>query len=221
MFRKNFVHDNNNADVPGHGSAELGPPGTGLIIAGGRNDTVIDNRFEHNGSWGVIVVPFPDTGTPPKVAHNTFAGNGSFGNPTNGDIAEISSAHDPGNCWHDNTDPAGLTSAPPNLQQTNGTCGVAHAGAGLTSDLTGQVVCATEVFGTCEPAPGKHYPRRRQLVLPALAPQTTMPNPCDGVPSNSWCHGGSPVQSGFVVPLLAVPAAVRPRRRNSRPRSRR
>ena len=249
VFRKNFVHDNNNADVPGHGSAELGPPGTGLIIAGGRNDTVVDNRFEHNGSWGVIVVPFPDTGTPPKVAHceggdpngvpslglkgcfyaawgnevahNTFAGNGSFGNPTNGDIAEISSAHDPGNCWHDNTDPAGLTSAPPNLQQTNGTCGVAHAGAGLTSDLTGQVVCATEVFGTCEPAPGKHYPRRRQLVLPALAPQTTMPNPCDGVPSNSWCHGGSPVQSGFVVPLLAVPAAVRPRRRNSRARSRR
>ena len=29
IFEHNFVHDNNNANVPGHGSADLGPPGTG------------------------------------------------------------------------------------------------------------------------------------------------------------------------------------------------
>ncbi|HEY5013091.1 MAG TPA: hypothetical protein VIK61_10355 [Acidimicrobiia bacterium] len=221
VFRHNFVHDNDNVDVPGHGSAELGPPGNGLVISGGRNDTVIDNRFENNGSWAVLVVPFPDTGTPPpiahceggdpngipaldikgcyfaawgnEVAHNVFAHNGTFGNPTNGDLGEISDRHTPGNCWHDNTDAAGVTTAPDKLQATNATCGVAHAGAGIASALTLQVVCATEVFSPCPPQPGSRYPRRTTLTLPALAPQATMPNPCVGVPANPWCPNGRPL----------------------------
>ena len=44
---------------PGTASAELGPPGNGLIIGGGRNDTVIHNRFENNGSWAVLDRPVP------------------------------------------------------------------------------------------------------------------------------------------------------------------
>ena len=31
-----------------------------------------------------------------------MSGNGFFANPTNGDLAEISNQHDPGNCWHGN-----------------------------------------------------------------------------------------------------------------------
>ena len=221
IFEHNYVHDNNNANVPGHGSAELGPPGTGLVIAGGRYDTVIDNRFENNDSWAVLIVPFPDTDTPPPiancrggdphgvpglgikacyfdswgndVAHNTFKSNGGFGNPTNGDLGEIALQHAPGNCWHENTDPAGLTTAPVRLQQTNGTCGAAHAGAQLGSTLTAQVICATEVFGSCPPKPGNDYPRRTKLVLPALAAEPSMPNPCAGVPSNPWCAKDGPI----------------------------
>ena len=111
VFEDNYVHDNNNPNVPSEGSANLGWPGGGLVIAGGRNDTVVDNRFVDNASWAVSVVPYPDTGTPPPVAHcvggdpngypalgikgcyyaawgneianNTFSGNGSYGNPTN------------------------------------------------------------------------------------------------------------------------------------------
>jgi hypothetical protein len=215
IFQHNFVHDNNNANVPGHGSAELGPPGTGLVIAGGRYNTVIDNRFENNDSWAVLVVPFPDTDTPPPIAncrggdphgvpglgikgcyfdswgndiaHNTFKNNGGFANPTNGDLGEISLQHAPGNCWHENTDPDGLTTAPARLEQTNGTCGAAHAGAQLGSTLTAQVICATEVFGSCPPMPGRSYPRRTKVVLPALTPQPSMPDPCADVPSNPWC----------------------------------
>jgi hypothetical protein len=214
-----------------------------MVIAGGRNDTVIDNRFENNGSWAVLVVPFPDTDTPPPIAHcqggdpngipglgikacyydtwgneiarNTFTNNGGFANPTNGDIGEISLRHAPGNCWHDNTDPAGVTTAPAKLQQANATCGVAHAGAGVASALTVQVVCATEVFGACPSTPGMRYPRRTKLTLPPLTAQPTMPNPCAGVPSNPWCPKGRPL-GAIIAPPVVVAALLRARRRKTR-----
>lgn len=216
IFQNNYVHDNNNPNVPGHGSANLGPPGTGMVIAGGRNDTVINNRFENNSSWAVLLVPFPDTNENPppiancaggdpngipslgvkgcyfadwgiEIAKNTFKGNGSYGNATNGDIGNLSDQHDPGNCFHDNANPAGLTTSPADLQTTAGTCGKAGAGAGLTSDLSAQVICATEAFGKCNSTPGMSYPRVTKLELPSLKPQVTMPDPCAGVPTNPWC----------------------------------
>jgi hypothetical protein len=221
IFRNNDVHDNNNVNVPSHGSADLAPPGAGMVIAGGRFDTVVDNRFKNNGSWAMLIVPFPDTDTPPPVAHceggdpngvpglgiaacyydswgndiahNAFVSNGGFGNPTNGDLAEISSMHDPGNCWHDNTDADGLTTAPPKLQKTNGICGDAHEGAQVGSTLTAQVLCATQVFGKCAAKAGSSYPRQTQTVLPPLAEQQAMANPCRDVPENAWCVNGDPL----------------------------
>ena len=113
VFMHNYVHDNNNPDVPRVGAAGAGPVGTGMSIAGGRNNTIMKNKFVHNGSWGLMIFPFPDTGTPPPVAHceggietggpfgclyddwgnaaknNTFKQNGFFGNATNGDIGQI------------------------------------------------------------------------------------------------------------------------------------
>ena len=214
IFTSNFVHDNNNADVPGSGTAELGPPGTGIVIAGGRNDTVTGNRFTRNGSWAVLVVPYVDLGTPPPIAHcdggidnwlglgcyyanwgndiaaNAFEANGSFVNPTNGDLADLSDLHDPGNCWHDNTDPAGVSSAPAALQSTHATCGVPNAGEDvLGSELSAQVLCATELLGPCDPSVG-HYPRAEPVVMRPLPPLSTMPNPCAGVPANAWCQPG-------------------------------
>ncbi len=250
VFEDNYVHDNNNANVPGHGTAELGWPGGGLIIAGGRNDTVINNRFENNGSFAVTVTLFPDPETPPavahcvggdtnglppllpksclygawgnEIAHNTFKGNGAFGNPTNGDLADLDTSHTPGNCWHDNTDPAGVTSAPANLQQTNATCGVTGAGAGVDvsspATLISQLICASEILAPCASKPGMSYPRLTNLVLPALKPQPTMPNPCAGVPANPWCTTQGPVSSSiWIIPglfgLVGAPAATARRRR--------
>ena len=92
--------------------------------------------MERNGAWGILLISFPDIGNPPPVAHcrggvqtmtpdgttecyfddwgneiasNRLKNNGFFGNPTNGDLAEISNPENPGNCWHGNTDPAGVT----------------------------------------------------------------------------------------------------------------
>ena len=183
-----------------------------MVLSGGRNDTVIDNRVWNQGSWGILVVPYPDPGPPPPIAHceggdttvlpgfcyydswghevtgNFFKNVGFFGNDTNGDLGEISALHDPGNCWHDNRATANrVTSSPANLQETHATCGVPNAGASLTDPLTAQVICATEVFGPCPDQPGMHYPRVTQVQLKPLPSQKTMPAPCKGVPRNPWC----------------------------------
>ncbi|MGZ4676022.1 MAG: hypothetical protein ACXVJ7_01585 [Acidimicrobiia bacterium] len=219
-FLGNFIHDNNDPNVPASGSADLGPVGTGMVIAGGRHDSVVFNRFEHNGAWAMLAVPFPDTDQHPppiadcnggvldpgdllgtlgvkcffddfanEIAGNAFVDNGFFGNETNGDIADLSGQHDVGNCWHDNSDPAGLSAAPVDLATTHATCGVPNAGADLLSPLSLQVICDTQAFGTCDPTPGMTYPRQTAVELAPLTPQPTMPNPCAGVPNNRWCRG--------------------------------
>jgi len=216
VFRDNWIHDNNNPNVPAAGSAALGPPGGGIVISGGRFDTISHNLITHNGSWGILLAPFPDATENPldtpshcqggtlnfvtpcyyddwgnEVANNVMAGNGFFGNPTNGDLAEISNPENPGNCWHGNRRPSGgtVTSAPGVLQVTHATCGVPNQGASLGDPLTAQVICATQAFGPCPPAPGMNYPRPTNVQMLPLPPQRSMPDPCHGVPSSRWCHG--------------------------------
>ena len=109
----------------------------------------------------VVACYYDDWGN--EVSDNSLSGNGFFGNPTNGDLAEISQPHDPGNCWHGNFHPDGspVTSAPANLQVTHATCGVPNQGASLPDPLTAQVICATQAFGPCPPQPGHETIRAR------------------------------------------------------------
>src|SRR5439155_15448963 len=69
FFRDNYVHDNNNPNVPQAGTATLATVGSGIVVSGGRFDTVEHNRVVRNGSWGVALIPFPDTAKPPPIAH--------------------------------------------------------------------------------------------------------------------------------------------------------
>ena len=119
VFINNYVHDNNNPNVPAIGDAAIGPVGGGIVLAGDRNNTVVNNKFVNNGSWAVLTTLFPDTGTVNpnnisdchggllggtvlgqqvpclfddwgnQVSNNTFSNNGGFGNVTNGDIADL------------------------------------------------------------------------------------------------------------------------------------
>jgi hypothetical protein len=214
FIQDNFVHDNNNPNVPGAGSAALGPVGTGIVLAGVRGDTVRRNRIVHNGAWGVVTVPYPDSETPPAISNceggtpnfpagafrcyyddfgnevtaNRFTGNGFFGNPTNGDLGDVSGTNTPGNCWHGNTDGAGaVTAAPADLETTHATCGVQNTGADLSSQLAAQLICDTELLGACDPSTGT-YPRTTKVVMPRLKRQRTMANPCAGIPANPWCR---------------------------------
>jgi hypothetical protein len=177
VFTHNWVHDNNDPNVPGVGVAGNGPVGTGVSVSGGRNDTIIDNRFENNGAWGIIFVPYPDTETPPAgqtcqggisagpptnvclfddwgnaILHNTFTHNGFFGNNTNGDFGEITTTPAPTNCFHDNVDTAGtVTSSPAALEQSKPACDGGTALPDLNPPMLNEVGCDTQFFASLSP----------------------------------------------------------------------
>ncbi len=214
VFLRNYVHDNNNPNVPGIGAASEGPVGTGLSIAGGRFDTLMHNRFVHNGAWGVLLVPYPDDETPPPGEHcqggtsdtvlsafgftctfddwgnqlfdNEFSGNGFYGNPTNGDIGELTLVSGkPINCYVGNSLPDGTS--PPDLQQTNSQCGQTGT-ADNNLPVLAEAACDSQVDTTfCQPT--DDYPRGTKVVMHPLPRKElpSMPYPCGGVPRNPWC----------------------------------
>jgi hypothetical protein len=213
VFTGNYVHDNNNPNVPSTGSAAFGPVGSGITVAGGRNNIIVGNRFVNNGSWGVLLAPYPDTETPPaisncqggipnysilglkilcyyddsgnEIANNTFTHNGFFGNVSNGDIGVLANQSATASCSHGNTDTLGpLTTTPANLPTI---CGQPGAGDPVTSPLAAQAICNTQLLGPCPSAPGMQYPRLTKVVMHPLPKLPTMPNPCKGVPKNPWC----------------------------------
>jgi hypothetical protein len=232
LFTKNSVHDNNNPNVPTTGAAAAGPVGSGVVIAGGRNNTVSGNHIYNNGAWGVLLVPYPDPEAPPAVAHcqggvgttvegqtvcyyddwgnevanNTLTNNGFFGNPSNVDLAEISNLENPGNCWHGNVNTAGtVTSEPKTIQSPpHSECGIPDAGEPLTSSLGAQVACDTGFFAECPSSVVANYPKQTQVLLQPLPPQATMSDPCLGVPRNPWCRGNPGKQPPYPVPGASV-----------------
>jgi hypothetical protein len=217
VFMHNYVHNNNNPNVPEtSGYASAGPTGTGMTLSGGRNDTVMDNVFENNGAWGILFVPFPDSDKPFKgvtcansggftsslfpgciynpendaLINNTFKHNGFFGNPSNGDYGQIVfNGGLPQNCYSGNVAPDGST--PSNLEKVQSKCGTIMKQANLGGSLFSQVLCDTH-FLPC-PA-GANYPTVTQVTMKPLPKNLpTMPNPCQNVPSNSWCKNGKPI----------------------------
>ena len=208
----NVFENNNNPNTPKAGNAAAGPTGTGMTIAGGRNDTVMNNTFRNNGAWGILFIPFPDDATPSlnqscsgtggvetagfgcvydtmnsKLANNTFENNGYFGNPSNADFGQlVLNPNKPSNCFVGNKAPKG--SSPADLEKTSPTCGVNRATPNAPADLLAQVLCDTG-FGTC-PA-GTSYPAETGVQMHPLPKNlATMPNPCAGVPDSAWCKGG-------------------------------
>ena len=59
VFIHNYVHDNNNPNVPEAGTAGQGPVGTGMTLSGGRNDTVMDNTVHRQRGLGLPDDPVP------------------------------------------------------------------------------------------------------------------------------------------------------------------
>jgi hypothetical protein len=217
VFMDNYVHDNNNPNVPYLGSAGAGPVGTGMSVSGGRNDTVMHNRFVNNNAWGVIVVPYSDSGMPctggtlnspflgsgsclydewgDALISNTFTHNGSYGNPTNGDFAQLNFESHPSDCFSGNTDTSGtLSPGSVKLQQSQPTCTTTAVSPNVNIPFLDEVLCDSGVkvsgFG-CQP--GDHYPHRTRVIMhPLPKGLKTMPNPCVGVPANPWCSRGKP-----------------------------
>jgi hypothetical protein len=79
VWKNNFLHHNNNPNVPGAGAGSLagsGPIGSGFVLAGTRFIALSHNRVEDNGGWGVVVVDLPDQETPPSdIGQNCQGGH--------------------------------------------------------------------------------------------------------------------------------------------------
>jgi hypothetical protein len=216
VFMDNYVHDNNNPNVPGVGLAGEVPVGTGVSLTAARNDTLMHNRIVRNNAWGVLLQIFPDDGPPctggvrnvkvlgllpvdclfdgwgNAVLKNTFAGNGSFGHATNGDIAALNVLDGkPTNCYRGNTDTGGLTTSPSGLEQSQPKCDGTKVPANNNGPLAVELLCGNEgaqVDVTLQCPGGKQYPARTKVVMHALPKGLkTMPDPCKGVPHNPWC----------------------------------
>jgi hypothetical protein len=213
VFMHNWVHDNNNPDVPALGSASAGPVGTGMSLSGARNDTVMDNLFQNNGAWGTILVPYPDSGPPctggtdtpaaclfdeygDAVIGNTYQHNGFYGNPTNGDIGAGNLEPGPTDCFGGNLEDGGgaVTTSPPAAQSLYPSCTGQTVPPDLNAPFIDEVACDSQsasigpVAGGTLCLPGSNYPRRTAVVMhPLPAGLATMPNPCQGVPANPWC----------------------------------
>ncbi len=212
VFMHNYVHDNNNPNIPSAGSAAAGPVGTGMSVSGGRNDTVMDNRFVNNDAWGLIVVNYPDSGKPctggtlnspilgngsclfdewgDAVLDNKFTHDGGYGNPTNGDFEQLNFESHPSDCFRGNVDTSGaLTPVSAQLEKSYPVCTTTAVAPNLNIPFVNEVLCDSSIslppFG-CQP--GDHYPHRTHVVMHPLPKHLkTMPNPCQGVPSNPWC----------------------------------
>jgi hypothetical protein len=219
VLMNNYIHDNNNPNVPEVGQAGSTPLGVGLSLSGARNDTVMHNRIVRNNAWGVLIQVQQGEGGPPciggtlnfnalgiltlpclfdgfqaAILENRFADNGSYGHETNGDIAVVNleDGH-PRSCYRGNTDPAGLTTSPAGLEQTYPACTGAGAPATVNVPLVVEILCGNEgsLVGENIQCPGgKPYPGRTHVTMhPLPAHLATMPDPCADVPVNPWCPG--------------------------------
>ncbi len=220
VFIHNFVHDNNNPNVPAAGFAGYGPVGTGMSLSGGRFDTVMDNTFTNNGAWGIIFVPFPDSGPPctggvtnfPGISclfdeygdallNNRFINDGFFGNPTNGPFDQVNvESGEATDCYAGNTVPGGaLSPDAASLQKNYPVCNGQDVPANFNVPFFDQVACDSGVgilAGLSAPCVGGGYPRLTGVTdglhpLPPARELPTMPHVCRGVPANPWCPGAA------------------------------
>jgi hypothetical protein len=243
VVRDNLVDGNDTPNVPGGaGGGIIRFLGAGILVPGGRNDAVVSNRVQHQGSYGIVLTIYPAQGKPgyPSaqcqgglqvapdqlcvfnafgnlVARNTLSHNGSFGNPTNGDLAEATLAQRPMNCFRGNVSVPGsaLTTYPVGLQRRASSCGTPTGGT-FFGPLGAEIACATGAFGACDgtPAPvigvleslarALHadtaalkargvatsravYPAYARAGAPRPPAQPMLTDPCRGAPANDWC----------------------------------
>jgi FtsP/CotA-like multicopper oxidase with cupredoxin domain len=194
----NYVHDNNDHDVPGAGITAIAPVGNGIEIAGGSNNIIRGNLIKNESHAGVILHWLF---TPPinnQIVHNTFVHVAYAGKPGDADIALDGTSLQ--NCIDANVDHTGghtkpASVDPPNLLDLDN-CGQANIlrqnGRGIyePGDPVVSIMTALNAAGITEP---KDY----KGPGPRPGAMQTMHNPCTGVPDNPWCSHGRPL---FAIP---------------------
>jgi len=126
------------------------------------------------------------------VSGNRFLGNGTFGNNTNGDLANATLDFPIRNCFFDNKalKKGTLTSSPVNIEDAAvlGSCNGPWVGdSPQETSLFLQLLCNAygPASGACSAL--DHYPAQTGVTLLPIPREPGMSNPCQGVPRNSWC----------------------------------
>jgi hypothetical protein len=189
IFRNNIVEENNNINAPDNPSSAAAPWGVGVELPGVYADQVEGNTIKNNPTNGILAFeypnPFPFTENTiffqlsgNKVNNNTFSGNGGAGGTFAGDL----------------TMSGGLFGS----QKSTNNCvsGNSFTDAVYPENIEGVWGCQN----TTTPNPelgfaGVEYLLELQAVSegrtpegqPAPPAQPTMPDPCQGVPTNPLC----------------------------------
>jgi Right handed beta helix region len=220
LIRNNRVHDNNNPNTPASGLTATSPVGTGILLSGGRNDTVSDNLVTNQGAWGILVNDYPDTSPPSanplyctggipntptpfgaacyfvafgnQVTDNRLGHNGFFRNPTNGDLGDATVAFPIDNCFTGNR-----TRGEDGGTPTSDPASIQDPAVLGTCGVPGQGDTGTllsqlacDALGIC-PQVGT-YPHSTGVVLMPIPTQPSMHDPCDGVPETDAAQAFCP-----------------------------
>jgi hypothetical protein len=160
----NLVEDNNNLNAPTL-SLEYSSFGNGIVIAGGNDNHIYNNRISGQRYYGIVIVPNQDQHF--WSSSNNVVENNIVTNSGDADIA-LSALSASNNCFSNNTV---ARTAPPFLQFTHA-CGslFAHAGAGDPS----VAIVLLEHYAQANLG---HYPRHTWKTIPAPVPSAGMPDP--------------------------------------------
>ena len=169
----------------------------------------------NNKAWGVIFVPYPDSGPPctggtehrrgmpvrpvgQRAAEQHVHRQRRLRQPDQRGLRddELRAAVRPTASRATRTAPGHFTTTPSNAQSLYPTCdGRRCRRTRSRRPFTSEVLCDSQISIAGAPAPcapTDHYPRETQVQMHPLPPASklpTMPNPCRGVPRNPWCSG--------------------------------
>ncbi|HVY08948.1 MAG TPA: hypothetical protein VHB18_02230 [Mycobacteriales bacterium] len=194
FIANNYVHDNNQKNIPGAGITSIAPVGMGIEIAGGNNDIIRNNLIVNQKHNGVILHWLYTPTSRNQVVSNVFKHVGYGGAPGDADIAnDITGIQ---NCFDYNTDITGgkkhpATVDPPNLLNLEN-CGPKNPGR---KQLTGIYEIGDPIVSVEALLNAVGITEKKDYKGPGPRPgaQKTMPNPCKGVPDNAWCSKGKQV----------------------------
>ncbi len=203
VFKENLVTENNNLEAPANPSTAPAPWGVGIELPGDAAELVENNTITRNYNDGVLGFEYPNPFPPKtctnkekkqgcvntiffqltgnKIANNTFEENGSRGEPYAGDIMlqggvfPYEGHESTMNCVSGNT-----LSAPTYPAEIENTWGCQNTTTPPPNN-------GPEGLQWVELLSGESLFGRTETDQPAPAPQETMPNDCEGVPTNPLC----------------------------------
>jgi hypothetical protein len=191
----NYIHDNNDHDVPGSGITAIAPVGMGIDIAGGWDNVIRGNLIKNQKHSGVLMHWLFTPPVSNQVVYNTFVNTAYADGVGDADVSIDGTGLM--NCVEGNVNKTGGRSTEATVDPPNpvgltscgaGNPGRSQLGRGIypPGDPLVSVMTALNAAGITEPKDYKGPGPRPEA-------QRTMANPCAGVPANPWCRNGRPV----------------------------